>query len=82
MVEKNPITVNDECVHIAAVTSILPVSKLSALGMTVIALHVCTGLPDFSWYNIPKWQKYSQCPQNIPNAHKIYQMATKYTTWK
>jgi hypothetical protein len=30
------------------------------------------GLPDFSWYNIPKREK-------IPNSHKIYQSATKYT---
>jgi hypothetical protein len=27
------------------------------------------GLPDFSWYNIPK---------NLPNNHKIYQMTVKY----
>jgi hypothetical protein len=30
-----------------------------------------TGLPDFSWYNIPKRVK------DIPNHHKRYQMATK-----
>jgi hypothetical protein len=33
------------------------------------------GLPDFSWHNSPKRGK------NIPNGHKIYQMATKYTKW-
>jgi hypothetical protein len=50
------------------------------------------GLPDFSWYNIPKrgkikWpqnipngQKYTKWLQNKPNCHKIYQIATKYTT--
>jgi hypothetical protein len=39
-----------------------------------------SGLPDFSWYNIPKWEKlqqvtfkYTKWPQNIPNGHKIYQ---------
>jgi hypothetical protein len=32
------------------------------------------GLPDFSWNNIPKRGKY---PQNIPNGHKIYNMAVK-----
>jgi hypothetical protein len=30
------------------------------------------GLPDFSWYNIPKREKI------IPNNQKISQMATKY----
>jgi hypothetical protein len=34
-----------------------------------------TGLPDFSWYNIPKRRKI------MPNNHKMYQMATKYTKW-
>jgi hypothetical protein len=36
-----------------------------------------TGLPDFSWYKIPKRGKYTKLPQNIPNVHKIYQMAVK-----
>jgi hypothetical protein len=31
-----------------------------------------SGLPDFSWYSIPKRGK------NIPNNHKIYQMAPNY----
>jgi hypothetical protein len=26
--------------------------------------------------------KYTKRPQNIPNGHKIYQMATKYTKWQ
>jgi hypothetical protein len=30
-----------------------------------------TGLPDFSWYNIPKRGK------NIQNSDKMYQMAVK-----
>jgi hypothetical protein len=33
------------------------------------------GLPDFSWYDIPKRGK------NIPNNYKIYPTAAKYTTW-
>jgi hypothetical protein len=37
------------------------------------------GLPDFSWYNIPKREKYTKWLQNIPNGYKIYQMAIKYT---
>jgi hypothetical protein len=48
-----------------------------------------SGMPDFPWYNIPKWEKYTKLPQTIgtyvtaikytkrpqyrPNVHKIYQ---------
>jgi hypothetical protein len=39
------------------------------------------GLPDFPWYNTPKREKITKWLQNIPNGHKIYQMATKYTKW-
>jgi hypothetical protein len=38
------------------------------------------GLPDFSWYKIPKREKYTKLPRNItkdrkngPLFHKIYQ---------
>jgi hypothetical protein len=45
------------------------------------------GLPDFSWYVIPKWgniyqitRKYTKRPYlNIPNGRKIDQMSRKYT---
>jgi hypothetical protein len=44
------------------------------------------GLPDFSWYNIPKrgkiYQitiKYTKWPQNIPNCRKVDPMAIKYS---
>jgi hypothetical protein len=37
-----------------------------------------TGLPDFSGYNIPKREKYTKRPHNLPNRHKIYQLAVKY----
>jgi hypothetical protein len=36
-------------------------------------------LPDFSWYNVPKWGKYTELPQNVPNCRKMYQIAVKYT---
>jgi hypothetical protein len=46
--------------------------------------HCQPGLPDFPWYNIPKWgklyqitTKYTKCPQNITNDHNIDQMSTK-----
>jgi hypothetical protein len=39
------------------------------------------GLPDFSWYNIPKREKYTKGPKNIPNGHKIYQTAIKHNKW-
>jgi hypothetical protein len=48
--------------------------------------HYETGLPDFSWYNIPKWGnmyqatlKYTNWPQQIPTSHKIDHMAIKST---
>jgi hypothetical protein len=37
------------------------------------------GLPDFSGFNIPKRDKCTKRPQNIPKWHKIYQKAIKYT---
>jgi hypothetical protein len=38
-----------------------------------------TGLPDFTWYNRPKQEKYTKLPQTIPNDHKIYQIGVKYS---
>jgi hypothetical protein len=29
------------------------------------------GLPDFSWYKIPKRKIYAKLPRTIPNVHKI-----------
>jgi hypothetical protein len=44
-----------------------------------------SGLPDSSWYNIPKWVKiyqmtieYTDWPYNIPNCREIDQMGIKY----
>jgi hypothetical protein len=37
------------------------------------------GLPDFPWYKIPKWGKYTKLPQNIPNGRKSFPMAIKQT---
>jgi hypothetical protein len=42
---------------------------------------VSAGLPDFSRDKIPKWEKCAKQQTNIPNGHKIYQMAIKYTKW-
>jgi hypothetical protein len=36
-----------------------------------------SGLPDFSCYNTPEWEKYTRLPQNISNVNKIYPMAVK-----
>jgi hypothetical protein len=46
-------------------------------------------LPDFSWYNIPKREKYNlwnhymynNWQQNIPIDHKIYKMDTQFPRW-
>jgi hypothetical protein len=40
-----------------------------------------TGLPDFSLSNIPKREKYTKWPQNVPVGQRIYQMAVKYSKW-
>jgi hypothetical protein len=37
-----------------------------------------SGLPDFSWHNIPKRGEFTKWPQTIPNGHKIYQMTGKW----
>jgi hypothetical protein len=34
---------------------------------------------DFHPYNMPKREKNAKWPQNIPNGHKIYIMAVKWT---
>jgi hypothetical protein len=39
---------------------------------------IIPGLPDLSWYRIPKREKYTKCPRNIFNGRKILQMAVKY----
>jgi hypothetical protein len=40
--------------------------------VTLIPDRWCPGLPDFSWYKIPKREKYTKLPRTIPNVHKIY----------
>jgi hypothetical protein len=42
---------------------------------------VSAGLPDFSRYKIPKLEKCAKQQTNIPNGHKIYQMAEKFSEW-
>jgi hypothetical protein len=32
-------------------------------------IHPQPGLPDFSWYKIPKREKCTKLPQTIPNVH-------------
>jgi hypothetical protein len=39
------------------------------------ATESVTGLPDFSWNNIPKRGKI------LPKDYKIYQLAAKHTKW-
>jgi hypothetical protein len=47
---------------------------------TFLLLHqLGAGLPDFSWYNIPKREKYTKLSQNVPSDHKMYQVTTKCT---
>jgi hypothetical protein len=35
------------------------------------------GLPDFSWFNIPKRNKIYPMAKNTPNGYKIHQMTVK-----
>jgi hypothetical protein len=37
---------------------------------------ILLGLPDLSWYNIPKRGKINKWPQNIPTACKVLQIYT------
>jgi hypothetical protein len=44
-----------------------------------------TGLPDFSWHNIPNRAKYTKMTKTyiyVPLGHKTYHMAIKYTKWQ
>jgi hypothetical protein len=44
-------------------------------------LYVMQGCQIFIRTNIPKREKYNKWPQTIPNRHKLYQMAIKYSKW-
>jgi hypothetical protein len=48
-----------------------------------INTYQCTdqGCQIYLGSNIPNWEKYNMRPQTIPNGHKIYQMAIKYSKW-
>jgi hypothetical protein len=62
-------------------TTVVPMYIAIFLKVIVISdcSHVCSGLPDFSWYNIQNGEKCTTRPQNIPTDHEIYQMAKKLT---
>jgi hypothetical protein len=36
-------------------------------------------LPDLSWHNVPKREKYTKWPQNLPIGRKIVPMVIKHT---
>jgi hypothetical protein len=36
------------------------------------------GLPDFSWYVVPKQEKCTKSTQDVPKGHKIHQISLKY----
>jgi hypothetical protein len=38
-------------------------------------------LPDFRWYSIPKWEKYTKQLQNKTNGNNTYKITTKYIEW-
>jgi hypothetical protein len=41
------------------------------------SLSSISGLPDFSWYNKPKWEKYTKMATKITFGHSIHQNGTK-----
>jgi hypothetical protein len=45
--------------------------------IVVSALACRPGLPDISWYKIPKRGKIYQMTPNIPKGHKIFPIAVK-----
>jgi hypothetical protein len=50
-------------------------------GLTSPPLLSQTGLPDFSWWMIPKPEKFTKRTGNEPNGHWIFQMSLKYYRW-
>jgi hypothetical protein len=56
--------------------------------MALKKIGLGAGLPDFSWYKIPKREKYTKltqtnytkCPQNITKDRKMDKMSTKNTS--
>jgi hypothetical protein len=58
------------------------INETEKLGTKEVLQGSRSGLPDFCGYNIPKWGKIPNSQKIcIPNGHKIYQMAVKYTKW-
>jgi hypothetical protein len=39
------------------------------------------GLPDFYRYNMPKQEKYTKGPQNVPNGYKMFHLAVNRQKW-
>jgi hypothetical protein len=53
----------------------------SLFGQRNNATKIGPGLPDFHWHNIPIQGKMYQIIRTLPNGHKIYQKAVKYSMW-
>jgi hypothetical protein len=59
---------------------ILP-EKMDCFNFKTMSSYLVAGLPDFSWYMIPKPKKctqWTQMYQNIPNVRQIFPMALKF----
>jgi hypothetical protein len=39
--------------------------------LLLLKITTDSGLPDFSWYRIPKLEKFTKWTQNVPIGHKI-----------
>jgi hypothetical protein len=52
---------------------------LSGIVYILLIILSTSGLPDFSWHNIPKRGKIYQITKALPKDYKIYQITVKYT---
>jgi hypothetical protein len=59
--------------HIGALLSANSAPLLCDAGLDPVYQDWYLGLPDFSWYMIPKPEKCTKGTQTIPNGHKISQ---------
>jgi hypothetical protein len=70
--------------------SVLKITEVGSAILVATFVHCASwldhGLPDFSWYNMPKRKKiyqitmkYTKWSQNIPNGRKIDQMSITYS---
>jgi hypothetical protein len=75
----------DKCIRFVYSHGCLTEGEQPCSQVFVVVAHTSattSGLPDFSWYLIPKLgKKCTISGQNVLNVHKISQMPFKYSNW-